>query len=131
MISLISGLLPYGKRKKVKLVDNTKEHTKRSTCLRQRKGNYESNNQYSAPRLGPRSHYAKFCLLAKKSVNKKPFPLRTIFFTYQHFSSINQASKMPSRKFEGLQFFVGEKFLCSLTTILKVMLHETIRSYDF
>ena len=49
----------------------------------------------------PCPHYAKFCFFYnKKSVNRKPFLVRTIlFFKYQNFLRCVKTSKMPLRKF--------------------------------
>ena len=47
----------------------------------------------------------KCVCLAKKSVNRKPFLERTIFFNDQNFFNCHQGTNMSSSKrFEGLQF---------------------------
>jgi len=52
-----------------------------------------------------------FVCFAKKSVNAKPFLVRTIFVTHQNFRKCHQTSNMPSTSFGGLQFFVRRENL--------------------
>ena len=47
-----------------------------------------------------------FVCFAKKSVNAKPFLVRTIFCTYQIFCKRNETSKVPSTSFGGCKNFV-------------------------
>ena len=57
----------------------------------------------------------------KKSVNRKPFLVRTIlFFKYQNFLRCVKTSKMPLRKFLRPTIFLsGDKIFCSFTAILR------------
>ena len=52
-----------------------------------------------------------FVCFAKKSVNAKPFSVRTIFFVHENFVKRHQTSKRPSSSFGGLQFFVKRENL--------------------
>ena len=56
--------------------------------------------------LGPVRTTQIFVCFAKKSVNTKPFVVRTIFFTHQNFRKRHQTSKMPSTRFGGCKNFV-------------------------
>ena len=47
-----------------------------------------------------------FVCFAKKSVNAKPFLVRTIFCTHQNFCKQNETSKIPSTSFGGCKNFV-------------------------
>ena len=55
---------------------------------------------------GPVRTTRNFVCFAKKSVNAKPFVVRTIFVTHQNFRKCHQTSNTPSTSFGGLQFFV-------------------------
>ena len=56
--------------------------------------------------LGPVRTTRNFVCFAKKSVNAKPFLVRTIFCTYQNFCKRNETSKIPSTSFGGCKNFV-------------------------
>ena len=60
----------------------------------------------STYKLGPVRTTRNFVCFAKKSVNAKPFVVRTIFVTHQNFRKCHQTSNTPSTSFGGLQFFV-------------------------
>ena len=52
-------------------------------------------------------HQPQNCVcFAKKSVNAKPFPVRTTFCTHQNFCKRNEALKIPSTSFGGCKTFV-------------------------
>ena len=60
---------------------------------------------------GPVRTTRNFVCFAKKSVNAKPFSVRTIFFVHENFVKRHQTSKTPSSSFGGLQFFVKRENL--------------------
>ena len=62
-------------------------------------------------KLGPVRTTRNFVCFAKKSVNAKPFSVRTIFFVHENFVKRHQTSKRPSSSFGGLQFFVKRENL--------------------
>ena len=62
-------------------------------------------------KLGPVRTTRNFVCFAKKSVNAKPFSVRTIFFVHENFVKRHQTSKRPSSTFGGLQFFVKRENL--------------------
>ena len=64
--------------------------------------------------LGPVRTTRNCVYFANKSVNMKPFLMRTIFFTHENFRNRHQTSKMPWTSFGGRKFFA----FCSLTSIL-------------
>lgn len=47
-----------------------------------------------------------FVWFAKKSVNAKPFLVRTIFCTHQNFCKLNEISKIPSSSFGGCKNYI-------------------------
>lgn len=61
--------------------------------------------------FGPVRTTRNFVCFAKKSVNTKPFSVRTIFFVHENFVKRHQTSKTPSSSFGGLQFFVKRENL--------------------
>lgn len=61
--------------------------------------------------LGPVRTTRNFVCFAKKSVNAKPFSVRTIFFVHENFVKRHQTSETPSSSFGGLQFFVKRENL--------------------
>ena len=57
--------------------------------------------------------------LQKKSVNRKPFLGRTIFFTDQNYlTNLTKLQKWHQEDLEAYSFLSGYKILCSLTAIL-------------
>ena len=67
--------------------------------------------------------------IANKSVNRKPYLVRTIFFTPNKIlSTVTKRQRCRREYLEVYNFLLGDKFLLSLTAILqKVIL---IRKYD-
>ena len=59
--------------------------------------------------LGPVRTTRNFVCFAKKSVNAKPFSVRTIFFIHENFVKRHQTSKTPSSSFGGLHFCQARK----------------------
>ena len=55
---------------------------------------------------GPVRTTQNFVCLAKKSVNAKPFLVRTTFCTHQNVCKRNETSKIPSTSFGGCKNFV-------------------------
>ena len=65
--------------------------------------------------------FAIMALFAKKSVNRKPFLGRTIFFTYQNYLTKFNVTKLQKWHQEDLEvsnLLSGYKIFCSLTAIL-------------
>ena len=69
--------------------------------------------------IGPVRTTRNFFCFAKKSVNAKPFSVRTIFFVHENFVKRHQTSKTPSSSFGGLFFLSSEKIYCSVTATLQ------------
>ena len=69
-------------------------------------GNVNARKRFENILLGPVRTTRNFVCFAKKSVNAKPFVVRTIFVTHQNFRKCHQTSNTPSTSFGGLQFFV-------------------------
>ena len=68
------------------------------------------------------SHYAKLCLFCKKkkkkSVNTKPFLMRTSFSPTKIFAIETKLQRCSGLTLGAANFLPGEKILCSLTSIL-------------
>ena len=59
--------------------------------------------------LSPVRAMRKFVWFAKKSVNAKPFLVRTIFCTHKNFCTCYETSKIPSTLFGGCKNFVRQE----------------------
>ena len=64
---------------------------------------------YSALTLCPIRTARNFVWFAKKSVDAKPFLVRTIFCTHQNFCKHYETSKIPSTSFGGCKNFVRQE----------------------
>ena len=58
-------------------------------------------------------------VLQKKSVNRKPFLVRTIFPPTKIFSAVTKLQSCRREDLEAYNFLSGDKILCSFTAILR------------
>ena len=79
-----------------------------------------------------------FVCFAKKSVNAKPFLVRTIFCTHQIFANGTKLQRFRRLALEAVKILSGEKIVCSLTSIrhwvikfCNIWITKRTRLYDF
>ena len=63
--------------------------------------------------LGPVRTKENFVWFAKKSVNRKPFLVRTIFPSTKIFSAVTKLQSYRREDLEAYNFLSGDKILCS------------------
>ena len=79
---------------------------------------------------GPVRTTRNFVWFARKSVNAKPFLLRTIFCTHQNFHKRYETSKIPSTSFGGCKNFVRREILLFLD-IHPSLGHQILQHMDY